>query len=37
MMAPLQKELFNDEGYTSGAELSQEKIRRAKQNMLKYL
>jgi hypothetical protein len=29
--------LFNDEGYTSGAELSQEKIRQAKQNMLKYL
>jgi hypothetical protein len=37
MIAPLQKGLFNDVVYTSGLRLSQEKIRQAKQNMLKYL
>jgi hypothetical protein len=37
MIAPLQWELFNEVCYTSGLWLSQEKIRQAKQNMLKYL
>jgi hypothetical protein len=37
MNAPLLKGMFNDVGYTSGPGLSQEKIRQAKQNMLKYL
>jgi hypothetical protein len=37
MIAPLLWELFNDVVYTSGLRLSQDKIRQAKQNMLKYL
>jgi hypothetical protein len=37
MIAPLQQKLFNDVVYTSGPGLSQDKIRQAKQNMLKYL